>query len=95
MLHSIPISLAATHTRAVDDGSQQIRMKQTLWHATDTNHFFQVRHPRCVSIVQLYLKVVLDYILEILYFCNGILPYQPRDSTNTQTLESLVHNCYT
>jgi hypothetical protein len=55
--------------------------------------FFQVRHPSCVSMVQLYLtvlKVVLDYILDILYLYNGTLPYQPRDATNTFASNTLL-----
>jgi hypothetical protein len=57
----------------------------TITHEADTfgrnryNSFLQVRHPRCVSIVQLYLKVVkvvLDYILDILYLYNGTIETQ-------------------
>jgi hypothetical protein len=40
------------------------------------NSFFSGAHPRCVWIVQLYLKVVLDYILDILYFYNCTIETQ-------------------
>jgi hypothetical protein len=63
-------------------GTQQIRMKQTPWHATDT-------FP-CVSILQLYMKVVLHYILDIntsitVHFLTN------RETQLSQPLESLVH----
>jgi hypothetical protein len=57
-------------------------MKQTPWHATDTIP--------CVSIVQLYLKVVLHYILDI--YTSIMVHFLPNCETQlSQPLESLVH----